>query len=326
MVNSRAISVSGATRGTKFRSYHSRPFAPDQNCAREEACEKGNAEVDENALCDFADGDVDHGSAQTEPARQNRDEHPGVDRVEEDLEQRVERHQAGCVLRVALRQLVPHDDHGDAAGEADHDEPGHVFGIAAQEDDGECEHQNRADEPVLHERQAQHALVAEDFVQFFVADPRERRVHHQDQARCDGNRGCADAEAIQERHDSGSKPAQSHAEQPWRRRSSRSDSDREKTSRLFFTVVLLMMRVQMRQEWPMYRVLVAARFVRASRSGKREEQANPAVEHGEGIAERAGDFFRSALDGRRDREYPSAPSSAAPASRDTVPWRRCRTQ
>ena len=30
-----------------------------------------------------------------------------------------------------------------------------------------------------------HALVSEHFVEFFIADPRERRVHHQDQSRCD---------------------------------------------------------------------------------------------------------------------------------------------
>ena len=67
-------------------------------------------------------------------------------------------------------QLVPDDDHGDAARQADHDEAGHVFGIAAQEDDGEREHEDRPDDPVLHQGERQHFLVAKDLVQFLVAN------------------------------------------------------------------------------------------------------------------------------------------------------------
>ena len=62
---------------------------------------------------------------------QHGDEDVGVDREEEHLEDRVEGHQAGAVLGVALGQIVPDDDHGDAARQADHDEADHVLGLVA---------------------------------------------------------------------------------------------------------------------------------------------------------------------------------------------------
>ncbi len=88
--------------------------------------------------------------------RQHGDEDIGVNRVEDYLEDGVEGHQPGGVLVVALGQLVPDDDHGDAARQPDHDQPDHVVGIGpeeAQEEDGQEEHQHRPDEPVLHQRQ-----------------------------------------------------------------------------------------------------------------------------------------------------------------------------
>ena len=55
-----------------------------------------------------------------------------------------------------------------------------------QEDHGQHEHQDRADDPVLDEGERQHLRVAEHLAQFLVADLRQRRVHHDDQA--DGDR------------------------------------------------------------------------------------------------------------------------------------------
>ena len=71
------------------------------------------------------------------------------------MEDGIERHQPGAVFGVALGQFVPYDDHGDAARQADHDEPDHVLGIAAQEEHGEDEHEHGADEPVLDQGQGQ---------------------------------------------------------------------------------------------------------------------------------------------------------------------------
>jgi hypothetical protein len=84
--------------------------------------------------------------------------------------------------------------------------------VATKEHHCQCEHKNWADHPVLNERKAEYPLIAEDLMQFFVSDTRERRVHHQDMPRRDRH-GCrANAEEVQERHDSWSEPAQGHTE------------------------------------------------------------------------------------------------------------------
>ena len=154
MVNSSAISVIGLMRGMNFFSYHVRPLALTSDEASDDPGEKRNAQVDEDALRDLANRDVDHRAVQAEPLRQHGDEDPSVDRIEQDLEDGIEGHQPGGVFRVALGQFVPHDHHGDAARQADQDQARHVFRIAAQEDDGQHEHQHRADHPVLHQRQS----------------------------------------------------------------------------------------------------------------------------------------------------------------------------
>ncbi len=89
-----------------------------------------NAEIDEDALGDLADGDVDDHALETEHGRQHGDEDVGVDREEEHLEDGVEGHESGAVLGIAFGQVVPDNDHGDAPGKADHDEADHVLGVA----------------------------------------------------------------------------------------------------------------------------------------------------------------------------------------------------
>ena len=140
------------------------------------------------------------------------DEEVRVDREEEHLEDRVEGDEAGAVLGVALREIVPHDDHRDAAREADQDQPEHVLGLVAQEDDREAEHQERPDHPVLDQRQREHALVAEDLAELLVADLRERRVHHQDEADGDRDRRRADAHPVERRGESRRREAERDAD------------------------------------------------------------------------------------------------------------------
>ena len=98
-----------------------------------------------------ADGDMDDSAVEAEFCGKNRDEEPGIRRVEEHLEQGIEGNQASRIFGIAAGQFVPDDDHRDTAGQADHDESSHVFGIAAQKHDGQDEHQDRADHPVLDE-------------------------------------------------------------------------------------------------------------------------------------------------------------------------------
>ena len=97
----------------------------------------------------------------------------------------------GAVFRVALGQVVPDDDHGDAAGQADDDQPHHVMRVAAEKGDGQQKHEDGADHPVLHQGQGQDLEVFENLGQFLVAHLGQGRVHHQNQADSDGNIGGA---------------------------------------------------------------------------------------------------------------------------------------
>ncbi len=60
-----------------------------------------------------------------------------------------------------------------------------------KQSDGQKEHQQRADHPVLHQRQQQNSFVAEHAGHLFVAHLGQRRVHHQNQADGDGDVGGA---------------------------------------------------------------------------------------------------------------------------------------
>ena len=141
--------------------------------------------------------------------RKNRDENVSVNRKEQDLEDGVEGDQAGRVFGVALGQLVPDDDHGDASGEADHDQAVHVMGIAAEEDDGQGEHQDRADDPVLDKGQGKDLDVAENVAQLLVFHLGQRGIHHQDQSDGDRDIGRAALELVDEPDDGRDKISQS---------------------------------------------------------------------------------------------------------------------
>ena len=78
--------------------------------------------------------------------------------------------------------------------------------------DGQQEHQHRADDPVLHQRKAEHAPVAEDPAHLLVPDLGQRRVHHQDKADGDGDGGSAHLEKADEVGHTGDKIAQPHPE------------------------------------------------------------------------------------------------------------------
>ena len=182
--------------------------------AGQNAGDAGDAEVDEDALGDLADRDVDDRPGQPEKWRQNRDEQPRIDAEEQHLKDRIEGNQTGRVLGRALGDLVPDDDHGDAARQTDHDQADHVFRLVGQKDDGQREHQERPDDPVLEQRQAEDLAVGEDIGQFLVAHLGERRIHHQDQAQGNRDVGRADLEGIDEilgpRHEVAERDAQPH--------------------------------------------------------------------------------------------------------------------
>ena len=120
---------------------------------------------------------------------------------------------------VTLGQIVPDDDHGDAAGQADQDQPHHIFVVSGEKGHRQPEHQNRSDQPVLDQRQGQHLGVAEDLVQLLVAHLGQGRIHHQNQADGDGQVGGADLEGVDnlaDPRDTGNRPG---LRPPWPGRS-----------------------------------------------------------------------------------------------------------
>ncbi len=104
----------------------------------------------------------------------------------------------GAILPVAAGQIVPDDHHGDAARQADENQPHHVLLVPGQESDGQQEHQDRTDDPVLHQGQGQYLDVAEHEAQFFIFHLGQGRVHHQDQANGDGDVGGAHGKEVDE--------------------------------------------------------------------------------------------------------------------------------
>ena len=124
------------------------PFPADQEKTAQDTGQKRNAEIDRHAFRHRQNGNVDDRPFEADLRWDPGNEQPGIEAVKEHLKQAIQRHQAGRVLPAAVRQIVPHDDHGDAAGQADQDQARHVFGIGREENDGQNEHQHRADHPI----------------------------------------------------------------------------------------------------------------------------------------------------------------------------------
>ena len=79
---------------------------------------------------------MNDGTLQAELCRENGDKEPCIRRVEENLEERIEGDQSSGILCIAAGQFIPDNDHGDAASQANQDQPNHVFRVAAQKDYG----------------------------------------------------------------------------------------------------------------------------------------------------------------------------------------------
>ena len=106
-------------------------FYFDEHKPRDNAGNKRDSEIDKNALGNLADRNIDYNPFQSHEGWENGDEEIGINREEKDLEDGVKSHEPCTVFSVPLGQVVPDDDHGDAAGQADQDEPHHVVGIAS---------------------------------------------------------------------------------------------------------------------------------------------------------------------------------------------------
>ena len=123
------------------------------------------------------------------------------ERVGGDLEKGVEDDEHRRALPVAERDVVPDEHHRDAAGKPDDDHSCPVGRLVGEEDPSEREHERRPDDPGEEERGAEEASVPDPVVahpaEILVADLREDRVHHHQQAQCDGQGDRADLELVE---------------------------------------------------------------------------------------------------------------------------------
>ena len=125
----------GLIAGMKVCSYQSLPLSSQQDESGDHPGKERDAQVDEDALGDGGDrdpGQVHRPEVVPDPGRHHLHEDVGVDRVEEHLEQRVEGDQSRRILGVAPCQVVPDDDHGDAACQPDQDQPDGVLGLVGR--------------------------------------------------------------------------------------------------------------------------------------------------------------------------------------------------
>ena len=76
-------------------------------------------------------------------------------------------------------QLIPDDDHGDAASQTNEDYAVHEMRIISQEDYRQCKHQDGTDDPVLYQGKAEDLSVFENPSQLFILHLGQGRVHHE---------------------------------------------------------------------------------------------------------------------------------------------------
>ena len=120
------------------------------------------------ALGDLADRDVHGRAAEAKPSRQGGDEDESIEGKEQQLENRVECDEPRAIVGIAAGQIVPNYYHRDAAGEPDQNQPSHELGTIAQKNNGQSKHEDRADDPVLHQRKDEYSPVAKYVSQFVV--------------------------------------------------------------------------------------------------------------------------------------------------------------
>ena len=79
----------------------------------------------------------------------------------------------GAVLPISCWQIIPHDDHGNAPGQTDQDQAHHILLVPGKERDGQKEHENGADDPVLDQRKGKNFIVSKHLPQLFVSHLRQ---------------------------------------------------------------------------------------------------------------------------------------------------------
>ena len=132
---------------------------------------------------------------QAEPAGQHGDEEVRVHGVEQHLEDELKATSPAAVLRVALRQLVPDDHHGDAARQPDHDQADHVLRVAARKTIARTNIRIGPMTQFCTSDSASTCQFRKTRAHLLVLHLGERRIHHQDEADGDRDGGRADLKA-----------------------------------------------------------------------------------------------------------------------------------
>src|SRR5699024_5170336 len=103
------------------------------NSASEEACDQWDAEEDEHAERDSPERELTTCCGQSEQVRQPLQVEPAEEAEGQDLEDRIDRDEHGGGFAVTAGEIVPDEDHRNAACQADDDQPGAVFGKVGEE-------------------------------------------------------------------------------------------------------------------------------------------------------------------------------------------------
>ena len=168
----------------------------DQGIPCHDTGDKRDAEIDEDAFGYLRHGDRNR---RTSPDAEQRgqvcDEEPCVNGVEKDLEYRVQAHDCGTVLTVALGKVIPDNNHRDTPGNSYEDKTVHEHRLVPEKNDRKGKHQHRADYPVLDKRKPEDFRVLEHFPEFLIPHLREWRVHHEDKPDRNRNRGRPDGKS-----------------------------------------------------------------------------------------------------------------------------------
>ena len=173
----------------------------DQNEAGQHSRDEWYSQINKNALGDLTDADIHGYAVQPEHRGQHRNKDPGVQTVEQHLKYTVKCDKSGRVFAIAAGEFVPDDDHRDAPGQTDHDQPDHIIGLAAQKDDRKAKHQDRADDPILYQREPEYPRIFENLAEILISYLGKRRIHHQDQPGRDRDICGADVKAVEDRFD-----------------------------------------------------------------------------------------------------------------------------
>ncbi len=188
----------GGYGGDKFFVIPIEPFGMNEEEAGEDTRSEGDTEVYDDAPEDINHADGDDLALDAEEGGKPSDEDPGVEAVKEDLGNTVESDKTCGILATAFGEVVPDENHGDTASQANEDKAYHILGVVSQKNEGEGKHDDGAHEPVLNDREGEDTRIGKDFGELAVVHFSKRGIHHEDEANGNGDVGGANSHGSKE--------------------------------------------------------------------------------------------------------------------------------